>query len=94
MKRKPQLTKREKKALAPARPAPQQHNHNHQHIHCIACGRHLDEHEFESPATATLVKCDHGSQFPSCVRCVPKSEALVAEHDRTNQPVKVAPAFH
>lgn len=94
MKRKPQLTKREKKALAPPRPAqPQQHNH-HQHIHCIACGRHLDENEFESPATATLVKCEHGSQFPACVRCVPKAEALVAEHDRTNQPVKTAPAVH
>jgi hypothetical protein len=94
MKRKPKLTKREKKALAPAKPAAQQHQHGHQHIHCIACGRHLDEAEFETPATATTIKCDHGSTFPTCVKCMSKSMALVQEHDRTNQPVKVAGAWH
>lgn len=93
MKRKPQLTKREKKALAPARPQqPQQHQH--QHIHCIACGKHLDEADFEAPATATSITCDHGSSFPTCVKCMSQSMALVAEHDRTNQPVKVSPAWH
>jgi hypothetical protein len=94
MKRKPKLTKRERKASAPQRPAGQQHQHKHQHIHCIACGRHLDEHEFEAPATATILTCDHGSNFPSCVKCMPQSMALVKEHDRTNQPVKMASAWH
>ena len=97
MKRKPQLTKREKKAQAGG-PRPsggaQQHNHGNQHIHCIACGRHIDPHEFEAPATATVLTCDHGSNFPSCVKCTITSQALIAEHDRTNTPVKTAPAFH
>ncbi|AKU98141.1 hypothetical protein AKJ09_04805 [Labilithrix luteola] len=93
MKRKPQLTKRERKALGPARPA-QPARHNHGHIHCIACGRHLDEADFQPPATATIITCDHGSNFPSCVRCVTQSTALVAEHDRTNQPVRTANAWH
>ncbi len=93
MKRKPKLTKREKKALAPARPA-QQQQHNHGHIHCIACGKHLEESDFEPPATATIITCQHGSNFPSCVKCMPQAQALVAEHDRTNQPVKTAGAWH
>lgn len=92
MKRKPTLTKRERKALAPARPA--QPASNHGHIHCIACGKHLDPADFDAPATATVITCDHGSQFPSCVRCMPKSMALVQEHDRTGQPVQVAQAWH
>lgn len=92
MKRKPRLTKKERKALAPTRP--QAASDGHQHIHCIACGRHLDEADFESPATATIITCDHGSNFPSCVRCMPQSMALVKEHDRTNTPVQVAPAWH
>ncbi len=94
MKRKPQLTKREKKALAPARPAQPQQQHNHGHIHCIACGKHLEESDFEAPATATIITCQHGSNFPSCVKCMSQSMALVAEHDRTNQPVKQAGAWH
>jgi len=93
MKRKPKLTKREKKALAPERPAAPA-GHQHQHIHCIACGRHLDESEFEAPATATIITCDHGSNFPACVRCMSQATALVAEHDRTNQPVRVTQAWH
>lgn len=92
MKRQPKLTKREKKALAPAKPAPQAHNH--QHIHCISCGRHLDENEFEAPASATIITCDHGSNFPSCVQHVAQSLALVKEHDRTNKPVRTAAAYH
>ncbi len=92
MKRKPKLTKREKKALSP-RPA-QPAQHNHQHIHCIACGKHLEESDFEPPATATIITCDHGSNFPSCVACMPKAMAAVKEHDRTNQPVQTATAWH
>jgi hypothetical protein len=95
MKRKPKLTKRERKALAPTRPmAAQTHDHGHQHIHCIACGKHLDPADFEAPATATSIVCDHGSSFPSCVKCMPQAMAAVKEHDRTNQPVKVAQAWH
>jgi hypothetical protein len=94
MKRKPQLTKREKKALAPPRPAQQPKQDGHSHIHCIACGKHLDPNDFEAPATATSITCDHGSQFPTCVKCVPKSQALVKEHDASNQPVRMATAWH
>ncbi|MDB4944309.1 MAG: hypothetical protein JWP97_3843 [Labilithrix sp.] len=94
MKRKPQLTKREKKALAPPRPAAQPHNHGGGHIHCISCGRHIDANEFDTPATAAIIRCDHGSEFPSCTKCLAKSTALVKEHDQTNQPVRTAGAWH
>ena len=94
MKRKPKLTKREKKALGPPRPAQPAAQHNHQHIHCIACGRHLDPNEFEAPATAITITCDHGSQFPSCTKCLVKSTALVKEHDASNQPIRSATAWH
>lgn len=95
MKRKPKLTKRERQAAAGGpRPAGQPRQHNHQHIHCIACGKHLNESDFEAPATATTITCDHGSTFPTCVRCMAKSTALVKEHDETNQPVKMASAWH
>jgi hypothetical protein len=93
MKRKPQLTKRERKAQSP-KPAQAPKAHHHGHIHCIACGRHLDPGEFEAPATATTITCDHGSTFPTCVKCMSKSMALVQEHDRTGQPVKTAGAWH
>lgn len=92
MKRQPKLTKREKKALSPKPAAAGQHQH--QHIHCIACGRHLDAGEFDPPATATIITCDHGSNFPSCVKCMAQSIALVKEHDRTNRPVQTTPAWH
>ena len=92
MKRKPVLTRRERKAQARARAATP--GHDHKHIHCIACGKHLDEADFEPPATATIITCDHGSNFPSCVKCMPQSMELVKEHDRTNQPVKVKAAWH
>lgn len=98
MKRKPKLTKRERKEAAggprPSGAKPQGHSHGNQHIHCIACGKHLNESDFEAPATATTITCDHGSTFPTCVKCMPKSMALVKEHDETNQPVKVASAWH
>ncbi|HVH41051.1 MAG TPA: hypothetical protein VM925_01870 [Labilithrix sp.] len=95
MKRQPKLTKRERKALAPARPqGGNGADHQHQHIHCITCGKHLDEADFEAPATATIITCDHGSNFPSCVKCMAQSMAAVKEHDRTNQPVKMATAWH
>ena len=92
MKRPKTLTKRERKALAPARPAaaaPQG-----RHIHCIACGRHIDPHEFNAPATATSIACQHRSTFPSCVECVGRAKELLAEHDRTGQPVRTASAWH
>jgi hypothetical protein len=92
MNRKPRLTKRERKALAPVRPqAPQTNGH----IHCIACGAHLDPAEFTGPvATAQMIRCQHGSTFASCVTCAPTSQRLIAEHDRTGQPVKSAAAWH
>ena len=90
MQRKPKLTKRERKALSPARAAVPQD----QHIHCIACGTHLDPSQFDAPATATMLRCQHGSTFPSCTGCAPTSRDLLAEHDRTNQPVKTASAWH
>jgi hypothetical protein len=93
MKRQPKLTKRERKAQAPARPQAGG-GHQHQHIHCIACGKHLDPADFDAPATAAIITCDHGSNFPSCVQCMPQATALVKEHDRTNQPVKTASAWH
>ncbi len=93
MKREPRLTKRERKAQSPAKPAAQGHTHDHQHIHCIACGRHLDPAEFDTH-TAAVVTCQHGSQFPSCSACVVTSQRLVDEHDRSGQPVKTASAWH
>jgi hypothetical protein len=91
------LTKRERKiAQGGPRPSgqPRQHDHQHQHIHCIACGKHLDEADFETPATATIITCDHGSQFPTCVKCMSKSMALVKEHDASGKPVQTAQAWH
>jgi hypothetical protein len=91
MKREKRLTKRERKAADP-RPAAQA---GPRHIHCIACGRHLEPSEFSlAPATATMITCQHGSQFPSCVGCSVQSEMLVATHDRSGQPVKSAAAWH
>lgn len=97
MKTEKRLTKRERKALAPARPAAgqaQQQHHHHEHIHCVACGKHLDITQFDPPETATFVRCEHLSEFPSCVACVPKAKELLAEHDRTRQPVRTVAAWH
>ena len=94
MKRKPTPTKRERKAAAGGpKPSGQPKQHNH-HIHCVACGRHLDPGEFDPPAVATTITCDHGSAFATCVKCMPQAIALLAEHDRTGQPVKAAQAWH
>jgi methionyl-tRNA synthetase len=92
MKREKKLTKRERKAVQG--PKTSGHQHSDQHIHCVACGRHLDPAEFNAPATATRVACAHRSVFASCVGCVDKTRLLLAEHDRTNQPVKTANAWH
>jgi hypothetical protein len=91
MKREKRLTKRERKALAPSRAAAPQ---NAEHIHCVACGKHLDPADFEPPATATLLRCQHRSQFASCVGCAAASKHLLAEHDRTGTPVQAAGAWH
>jgi hypothetical protein len=94
MKRKPKLTKRERKAQDPTRAARSAPQAQGGHIHCIACGKHLDPADFEPPAVAATVTCDHGSVFPTCVRCMSQSMALVKEHDRTGQPVQTAHAWH
>ncbi len=93
MKRQKRMTKRERKAQDPHhRPGP---NTSHQHIHCISCGRHIDAAEMNaSPATATIITCDHGSQFACCVGCIGDAEKRVADHDRNNEPVKTASAWH
>lgn len=99
-KKKRTLTKKERKAqerekLAAAGVSPPEHQHHHQHIHCIACGRHIDASEFDlTPPTAMIITCDHGSQFASCTSCSVQSKLLVETHDRTNQPVKAAAAWH
>lgn len=92
MKRPKQLTKRERKALSPARPRPAAQQA--QHIHCVACGIHLHVEQFDPPATATYVRCKHGSTWPSCTGCAPRAKELLAEHDRTGRPVQAAGAWH
>ncbi len=96
MKREKRLTKREQKALKAAqRPAAQGHQHQHQHIHCVACGRHLDPHEFEGPEPlATRLRCAHGSEWAACTGCADRGRELLAIHDRTGQPVQQAAAWH
>ncbi|WP_437325399.1 MULTISPECIES: hypothetical protein [unclassified Sorangium] len=91
MKREKRLTKRERKALAPARPA---QPHEHKHIHCVACGKHLDPEEFLAQGSATWIQCLHKSRFATCIECVEISKRLLAEHDRTGQPVQSAQAWH
>jgi hypothetical protein len=91
MKRAKQLTKRERKALAPARPDGAT---TPQHIHCIACGRHIDASELDAPASAMMLRCNHGSRFPACTTCEGSAKALLAEHDRTGKNVQAAGAWH
>lgn len=91
MKREKRLTKRERKALAPARPA---QPHEHKHIHCVACGKHLDPEEFLAQGSATWIQCLHKSRFATCIECIEISKRLLAEHDRTGQPVQSAQAWH
>jgi hypothetical protein len=92
MQREKRLTKRERKALAPKKPVPAAQSNTH--IHCTACGKHLDPSQFQAPATAVRVACQHGSKFASCVECVPATKRLLAEHDRTGQQVQAAGAWH
>jgi hypothetical protein len=92
MKREKRLTKRERKALAPAKPTAAAAPRGG-HIHCIACGRHIEPEEFQS-ADALMLRCQHGSTFPSCADCRQQSTQLLAEHDRTGQAVRTASAWH
>lgn len=95
MKKAPRLTKRERKATSAAQRPAANHTHDHGHIHCIACGKHLDPSDFEPPVrSATVLTCQHGSQFPSCVTCTLTTQRILDEHDRTGQPVKAAGAWH
>ncbi len=95
MKREKRLTKKERQALRGGPLPAQSEGHHHHHIHCTACGKHLDEEDFEgAPAKAEWVTCQHGSSFSSCAGCVPKTKELLAEHDRTGQPVRSASAWH
>jgi hypothetical protein len=91
MKRPKQLTKRERKALQPTRPQPAAQG---QHIHCVSCGVHLHAEQFDPPATATYVRCAHGSTWPACMEHVPQAREILAEHDRTGRPVQPAAAWH
>lgn len=98
MKREKRLTKKERKAQGPAQVQPggaagQGHQH-HGHIHCIACGKHLEPESFGEPGGSEFIRCEHGSDFPSCLSCHDKSQALIVEHDKTNKPVKKAAAWH
>ncbi len=90
MKREKRLTKRERKALAPAKPNAAAAS---KHIHCIACGRHIDAPEFNS-GEAVILRCQHGSTFPACSGCRSLGAELLAEHDRSGQAVRTADAWH
>ena len=92
MKREKRLTKRERKAITGA--GPSVHQHEEAHIHCVACGRHLDIQEFEDPPTAKWIRCNHGTEFPSCVACEAGSRVLIEAHDRSGQPIKSVAAWH
>lgn len=92
MKKAKRQTKRQRKAEKGVGPSGK--GTEPQHIHCVACGRHLDPAEFNAPATAVGVFCQHNSRFASCVACVEKTKLLLAEHDRTGQAVKMAAAWH
>ena len=95
MKREKRLTKRERKALKEPKPgAASAHQHEH-HIHCVACGRHLDEGEFQAvPASAKFLRCQHGSQFATCAEHEERAKIILETHDRTGQPVQAASAWH
>ena len=95
MKREKRLTKKDRKAQkSPGSARAQGQGGGEDHIHCVSCGRHIEPNEFDDPATATVVACAHKSSFPSCVGCVSKTKELLAEHDRTGQPVKTAAVYH
>lgn len=96
MKRAKTLTKKERKAQrgVTAGTMASGGDHHH-HIHCVACGKHLDEQDFEgNPPSAVVVTCQHGSHFPSCAGCEVETKRRVDEHDRTGNQVEFAAAFH
>ncbi len=90
------MTKKEKKALQGGpRPATADAGGHHHHIHCTGCGAHLDDEQFEgADPEAVWLNCDHGSTFASCAVCADKTRELLAEHDRTGEPVKSASLWH
>jgi len=94
MKREKKLTKKERQAVAGRGVAGRAAPSEHQHIHCVTCGRPIEPSEFESPSTAMILTCAHGSQFASCIGCQIPGQKLLDEHDRTGQPVKAAAAWH
>lgn len=94
MKREKTLTKRDRKELNGGPRISGASAQQSQHIHCISCGRHLDPSEFRRAVTAKMLRCLHGSTFPSCVACELRSVALIADHDRTGQAVQTAGAWH
>jgi hypothetical protein len=110
VKRAKQLTKKERKALKGPRPAAQGHDHQHIHcIACgrhldpaefEPAATHDGAASGPKPraayggATATILRCAHGSQFPSCTDCASRSQELLDTHDRTGQPVQQAAAWH
>jgi len=49
---------------------------------------------FGEPDGAAFLRCEHGKDFPACLACEAKARELIAEHDRTNKPVKTAAAWH
>lgn len=93
MKREKRPTKREKKQADPTRI--ERLARSKEHIHCIACGRHLDSAEFTSfPAKSVFLQCEHKHDFPACADCQVTARYLIAEHERTGQPVQTAHAWH
>jgi hypothetical protein len=91
MKKAKRLTKKERKALAPA-PAK---DTNAPHIHCVGCGRHISPDDFSrSPIRANWLRCAHGTKYASCSGCVTQSMQRLADHDRTGTPVQAAAAWH
>lgn len=90
MKREKRLTKRERKALVAQPTAAAVHSH---HTHCVACGRHIEQHEFSS-GDALVIACKHGTKYTCCVECRPRSVELLADHDRSGQAVRQAAVWH
>jgi hypothetical protein len=88
-KKAKRLSRKERRALEPKPAGPARH------IHCVACGRHLDAHEFSaSPVTARYISCMHATKYAVCSGCVTVGQRLLDEHDRSGQPVHMAQAWH
>lgn len=93
MKREKRQTKRERRETDPTRANRAQAKAAH--IHCIACGRHIESDEFTSfPPKSVYLKCDHQHDFPACSDCQVTARYLIAEHERTGNPVQAAGAWH